>query len=103
MKVRIYKPAKTAMQSGRAGSEKWVLEYQVESARKPEPVMGWVSSEDTLNQVRIKFDNKASAVAFAEGEGWQYTIDEPHQRKIRPRSYLDNFRYVPPEDTGLAK
>ncbi len=81
--------------------EKWVLEYQVETPRKPEAVMGWVSSGDTLNQVRMKFDSKIAAVAFAEAEGWQYTLDEPHQRKLRPRSYLDNFKYVPPEDVAV--
>ena len=100
MKVRIFKPSKSATQSGRGGMEKWVLEYQIESARRPESVMGWVSSEDTLNQVRMTFDSKTAAVAFAEAEGWQYTLDEPHLRKLRPRSYLDNFKYVPPEGTS---
>ena len=103
MKVRIYKPAKSATQSGRAGLDKWVLEYQPQSARTPEPVMGWVSSEDTLNQVKMTFDNKAAAIAFAQGEGWQYAIEDPHQRKIRPRSYLDNFKYTPPEDVLAGK
>ena len=103
MKVRIYKPSRSATQSGRAGTQRWVLESQTETPRKPEPLMGWVSSEDTLNQVKITFDSKVAAIAFAEGEGWKYTLDEPHERKLKPRSYLDNFRYIPPEDTTAQK
>ena len=66
MKVKIYKPAKSAMQSGRGNSSKWVLEYEVESPRRPEPVMGWTAANDTLNQVQMKFESKDAAIAFAE-------------------------------------
>lgn len=97
MNVKIYQPAKNAMQSGRANVSQWVIEYELETARKPEPVMGWVSSGDTLNQVRLQFPTKETAVAFAEKEGWTYTLVEPQARKINPRSYLDNFTYRPPE------
>ncbi|MBI3440711.1 MAG: ETC complex I subunit, partial [Proteobacteria bacterium] len=55
MKARIFKPAKNAMQSGRASSAKWVLEYELETPRRPEPLMGWTAANDTLNQVRMKF------------------------------------------------
>lgn len=102
MDVRIYKPAKTAMQSASPSHEKWVLEYRLETPRRPEAVMGWTASEDTLNQVRLAFDSKSAAVAFAQGEGWHYTVDEPRERKVRPRTYLDNFRYVPPDDAAKA-
>jgi len=98
MKVRIYKPVKNAMQSGRANSEKWVLEYELESPRRPEPLMGWTASNDTLNQVRIKFDSKADAVAFAENKGWEYSVTEEHARKIKPQNYIDNFKYRPAEE-----
>lgn len=98
MKARIYKPARNAMQSGRAGnSAEWVLEYELETPRKPEPLMGWTSSADTLNQVRMKFDSRDAAIAFAEQKGMEYSFQPEHQRKVKPRSYLDNFKYRPPE------
>lgn len=95
MRAKIFKPAKNVMQSGHANSEKWVLEYELETARRPEPLMGWVSSGDTLNQVRVKFDTKDEAVAFAQDKGFDFAVEEPHARKIAPRSYLDNFKYRP--------
>lgn len=97
MKARIYKPAKNAMQSGRANTQEWVLEYELETPRRPEPIMGWVASGDTLNQVRINFLTKEAAIAFAEKEGLQYTVIEPQTRKVKPQSYIDNFKYQPAE------
>ncbi len=87
------------MQSGRAKTEHWVLECESLSRRHPEPLMGWTASADTLNQVRIKFSSKEEAVAFAKKKGWTYTLQKSHRRKIVPRNYGDNFRYIPPEDT----
>jgi hypothetical protein len=98
MKARIFKPAKNAMQSGLAKTENWMLEYELETARRPEPLMGWVSSGDTLNQVRMTFDTKEAAIAFAEEKGLDFSVAEPHPRKIVARSYLDNFKYRPFED-----
>lgn len=95
MKVKIYKPAKNAMQSGRANTQDWVLEYELQTPRRPEPLMGWVAAEDTLGQMRIKFATKEEAIAFAEKEGFEYTVTEPHLRKIKPQSYIDNFKYRP--------
>lgn len=98
MKARIYRPSKNAMQSGRANTGRWILEYELETPRTPDPLMGWTSADDTLNQVRLRFDSKNSAVAFAEGKGFDYTVAEEHARKVNPRSYLDNFKYRPHED-----
>lgn len=92
MNVRIYRPSKTAMQSGRAKSNRWTLEYEIETPRRPEPLMGWISSGDTLNQVQLHFDSKEEAIAFAERKGWNYSVSEPHERRVRPRNYADNFR-----------
>jgi hypothetical protein len=97
MKAKIYKPAKNAMQSGRANTGEWVLEYELETPRRPEPLMGWVAAGDTLNQVRIKFLTKEAAIAFAEKEGFDYTVSEPHIRKVKPQNYTDNFKYQPVE------
>lgn len=98
MKARIYKPAKNTMQSGRAGTAQWVLEYEQETPRRPEPVMGWIAAGDTFSQVRMRFSSKEAAVAFAEDNGMEYVLTEEQPRKIVPRSYLDNFKYRPPEE-----
>ena len=91
--VRIYRPAKTAMQSGRAKTRKWVLEYEPATRRDPDPLMGWSSAGDTLNEVLLRFDSLEEAVAFATKHGLAYTIIEPHARSPKVKSYADNFRY----------
>jgi hypothetical protein len=96
MKVRIYQPSKTAMQSGRARTHAWVLEYEVATPRRPEPLMGWISAGDTLNQVRLRFETKEEAIAFAVRKGWEINLEEPRPRRVRPRNYADNFRYDRP-------
>ena len=93
MKARIYRPAKTAMQSGQARTRKWVLEYEPEAPREVEPLMGWTSSNDMRSQVRMSFPTKEEAVAYAVKHGIAYQVAEPHARKRRVRSYADNFRY----------
>ena len=99
MKVRIYRPTRNTMQSGRSRVEgKWFLEYELQSSRVPEPLMGWSSSEDTLNQVRLKFDSSEDAVSYAQKKGWEYSVQEQQQRKVIPRNYGDNFIYNPPKD-----
>lgn len=97
MKAKIYKPAKSATQSGRGKLSQWVLEYELETPRRPEPIMGWTAAGDTLNQVSIKFTSLEAAIAFAQSRGFEYTVSEDHVRKIVPRSYLDNFKYRQPD------
>jgi hypothetical protein len=91
--ARIYRPSKTAMQSGRRQSKKWLLEYEPASRRDPDPLMGWSSAADTLNEVQLRFDTLEEAVAFADKHRMQYTIIGPHQRTLKVKSYADNFRY----------
>jgi hypothetical protein len=91
--ARIYRPSKTAMQSGRAQTRKWLLEYEPTTRRTPDPLMGWSSARDTLNQVRMHFPTLDEAVAFATKLGLDYTIIEPHARTPKAKSYADNFRY----------
>ena len=91
--VRIYRQAKTAMQSGRGNTRRWVAEFEPESRRELEPLMGWTSSQDTRGQVRLYFDSEAEAVAFAQRNGFMYTQETPHERRVRPKAYADNFRY----------
>ena len=101
--VRIYRPSKNAMQSGLGKTDAWVLEYEQETPRRPEPLMGWVASGDTLNQVRLDFDTAEEAVSFAQKKGWNYVVDTSHERKVKPRNYADNFRYIPPQETAASK
>src|SRR5690349_4582910 len=92
--ARIYRPAKTAMQQGRGGyNRRWVLDYEPASRRDPDPLMGWSSALDTLNEVRLFFDTLDEATAFANAHGLDYTIIEPHARTPKVKSYADNFRY----------
>jgi hypothetical protein len=93
MRVRIYQPAKTAMQSGRAGTSKWVLEFEPGARPGIDPLMGWTSGRDTRAQVRISFDTREEAVAYATRQGYAYIVEAPRQRAIRPKSYSDNYRY----------
>ncbi|MGH1397820.1 MAG: ETC complex I subunit [Alphaproteobacteria bacterium] len=96
--VKIYQPARNAMQSGRGKSAQWILEYIPTSGRVPEALMGWVSSADTLNQVKIKFDSQKDAVKFAKENNFEYTISTANQRRVKPRNYGDNFKYIPVEE-----
>lgn len=92
MRVRIYRPSKNSMQSGRAVTKQWRIEAELESPRTPESLMGWVSSEDTMNQIKLKFATAEDAIRYAEKQGWDYVCDAAHERAIAPRSYVDNFK-----------
>jgi hypothetical protein len=91
--ARIYQPAKTAMQSGRARTRNWLLEYEPASRRDPDPLMGWSSAKDTLNEVQLRFDTLDEAVGFAKKHGLEYTLIETQTRTPKAKSYADNFRY----------
>lgn len=81
------------MQSGVARTRAWVLEFEPESPREVEPLMGWTSSRDMKSQIRISFSTKEEAIAYAKRRGLAYHVMEPGARKRRPKSYSDNFRY----------
>jgi len=92
-KAKIYRPAKNAMQSGRGGLKKWVLEYTPASGRFADPLMGWTGSSDMGAQVRLKFDDKDSAIAYCEANGIDYRVSDPKERKLNIKVYADNFSY----------
>jgi ETC complex I subunit conserved region len=91
-RARIFKPAKTAMQSG-VRTRKWVLAYEPATRRQPEPLMGWTSAQDTLNEVQLHFDTMEEAVAFATKNALDYTVIAPQESIEKQKSYADNFRY----------
>ena len=93
MLARIYRPAKTAMQSGTANAREWVLEYVPESPREIEPLMGWTSSRDMRSQVRVSFPTKEEAIAYAKRNGIPSRVREPRPRQQTRKSYADNFKY----------
>ncbi|HSP50261.1 MAG TPA: ETC complex I subunit [Pseudolabrys sp.] len=93
MTARIYKPAKTAMQSGNAKTKGWVLDFEPETPRTVEPLMGWTSSGDMRQQVYLRFASKEEATDYCERHGIVYQVSEeaPHVR--RGMSYSDNFSF----------
>ena len=89
--ARIYRPAKTAMQSGKAKSKDWRLEFEPASARTIDPLMGWTSSSDMNGQVRLTFDTREEAVAYAERHGIAFRLQEPQEAPLILKAYADNF------------
>ncbi len=93
MVARIYKPARTAMQSGNAKTKEWMFDYEPEQPRTVEPLMGWTSSADMRQQVRMQFDTKEEAVAFCQHHGIPYQVFEAKPAVRQRISYADNFAY----------
>ncbi len=91
--VRIYQPAKSAMQSGRGKTKHWVVEYEPGPHRFTDPLMGWIGSSDTRAQLRLRFDSREQAIAYAERKGLSYTVRDPHVRRIKPKNYAEKFNY----------
>jgi hypothetical protein len=93
MTARIFKPAKTAMQSGTAQTREWQLDYEPEQPQVIEPLMGWTSSGDMKQQLSLHFETKEEAVAYCEREGIPYQVFEPKEPAYRQAAYADNFAF----------
>jgi len=89
-KAKIYIPAKTAMQSGRGKTKKWVLKFESKHGIT-NPLMGWESNDDTMSEVVLKFSTKEKAVKYAKNNNIQYEIIEPKKSDFIIKSYTDNF------------
>ena len=89
-KAKIYKPAKTAMQSGRRNSNMWLLEFDTLDTGVS-PLMGWESSADTMSEVKLEFYTKDQAVRYAKKNNIDFNVVEPEKRKLIKKSYTDNF------------
>ena len=98
MNARIYRASKTAMQSGRnskvSRGNNWVLEFPRKGTVRPDNLVGWQSSSDTARQVKMRFPDKQAAIAYAEARNITFQVIEPKLRRLRPRSYSDNFAYT---------
>ncbi len=93
MAARIYRPARTATQSGQAQVKEWRLTFEPQDGRRVEPLMGYMSSTDTLAQVVLTFDTREQAIEYAERHGIEYRVEEPKDPIRRKVAYSDNFRY----------
>src|SRR3546814_13268004 len=93
MSAKIYRPAKTAMQSGKAKTHLWVLEFDQENPRRIDPILGYTSSADMRQQLRLTFESQEEAEAYARREGIDYRVIPPKEvaRQIVP--YPDNYRF----------
>ena len=89
-KAKIYKPTKTVMQSGERNTKKWLLEFDTLNTGV-NPLMGWVSSKDTMSEVKLKFSTREQAISYAKKNNINYYVIEPQKRKIIKKSYTDNF------------
>ncbi len=92
MSARIYRPSRTATQSGHANAKHWVLEFEPAEPRQIDPLMGWTSSGDMTSQVRLNFATKEEAVAYADKNGLSYRVEESKPGARRIQSYADNFK-----------
>ena len=91
MTIKIYKPTKTAMQSGLRNTKQWLAEYISDSDNAKDNLMGWTSSVDTKPQIKIFFDTKDKAIEWAKHNNYQYFVEEPMIRKLKIKSYSSNF------------
>ena len=89
-RAKIYIPSKTAMQSGRGKTKKWILAFETKNT-KTNPLMGWESGEDTLSEVVLKFSSKEKAIEYAKKNNIVYQVIEPKKSNFIIKSYADNF------------
>ncbi|MBI4273241.1 MAG: ETC complex I subunit [Rhizobiales bacterium] len=93
MVARIFKPAKTAMQSGAAKTKEWILEFEPDAPRQVEPLMGWTSSTDMKSQVRLRFASAEEAVAYCQRHDIAYQVFAAKEPTRRAIAYADNFAF----------
>ncbi len=92
MSARIFQRPKNAMQSGRANTDQWILEFVPAEAKKPDPLMGWAGSGDTQQQIQLKFETRDEAVAYADRYGISVVVHVTPPRHLKLQAYADNFR-----------
>jgi hypothetical protein len=93
MLARIFRPAKTAMQSGKANTKSWILEFEPTAARRSDPLMGWTQTTDMSGQVRINFDTAEEAVAYCQKHGIAFRLFDEKPAKRIIKAYADNFAF----------
>lgn len=96
-KALIYRPEKTAMQSGRGKTHRWLLKFKPEKPYFVDNLMGWVGMTDMPQEVQLSFPSKESAIAYARQQNLPFDLVEPHTRVVRTQAYADNFRFNRPQ------
>jgi hypothetical protein len=91
MKVKIFRPAKSAMQSGKKGKKWLLLPIDETNAQSINPLLGWVSVGNSLSQLRLEFQSKEAAVEFAKSRNFEFEIEEPKIASVKQKSYAGNF------------
>lgn len=93
MRARIFQNPKSAMQSGAAASEQWVLDFEPSGPRQQDPLTGWYGSGDTQSQVTLRFATREEAIAYANRQGVEYDLELSPARVHKPKAYADNFKF----------
>ena len=91
MTIKIFKPSKTAMQSGKGKTKRWLAIYISDKDNIKDSLMGWNSSLDTQSQIKVFFETKEQAIYWAKENNFQFYVEEPKHKKIKPKSYASNF------------
>lgn len=91
--AKIYQPAKTAMQSGRAKTRQWLLTYKAPAPTTPDALMGWNTMSDTRTQISLKFDTKEEAIAYANAKNIPFEVRDPQSTTVPPKAYAENFSH----------
>ncbi len=92
MKVRIYRPTKSAMQSGKNNMKKWLLvPVEQENVRSLNPLMGWTSVGNTESQLKLSFSTKEAAIEYAKSQKFEFEVEEPEVSSVKKKSYSANF------------
>lgn len=92
MKVTILKPAKSAMQSGKKNTKKWLVKTNYDQTnRSVDPTMGWISADNTLSQLKFSFTSKQNAIKFCKDNNYEYEVIEPKDSSFKSKSYTANF------------
>jgi len=92
MQARLFQRPKNAMQSGKALTDQWILQFPSSEPQRPDPLMGWAGSGDTRAQVQLKFESKEAALAYAAKNGIEAVVRETPPRRLKLQAYADNFR-----------
>jgi hypothetical protein len=98
MRARIYLPPKNAMQSGRAQTHEWILEFLSATPKRADDLMGWIGGADTQAQVKLTFPSQTDAEAYAQKNDIAYDVELPQARRIKPKAYADNFHFARTEN-----
>ena len=102
VRVRIFRPARSAMQAGKQRSRRWQLVFEPRYGLERDPLMGWSGSRDVMRHVTLSFPSRERAVAFAERQGWSYTVVAPREERTKPRFAADNVERRPPLPRSLS-